>query len=819
MVRSSWRSTFCAVVLQGSLCLALPAFAQTSATRTSSTLQPTDVPRTISYQGILTGTDGKPMHDGQYAITVRLYSDAEGVQAIYDATYQVTVVSGIFNIMLGSGHAPLPMLDKLNSPLWIGITVNGHEELKPYTALSASPYALNVPNNAISSDKLQDGSVTARKIGTDYIGSLWIDGEKVTDRGGKINLEGTNGIDISFDIARNTITFSGNGVHTNSAPALSSPEKLFVEKANDGNINGNLVANGNVDLGGVAANPSIKFTGKAASNLDMNSNSISNIGELFLGKAKSYSGSLSLYSATGAGRASIVSGPLLADHVYTVPDAGANAQFVLNEGSQTIGGTKIFTQAVVGNLNGNATSATSAQRAATADQIANSWVAGSSIISALMSNGGTLTNNTLGNAKTASLATMSIASHTAEQADQIANTFSGGASIERALKSYNKPVGIDITGTAAHASQSNEATHAASSDRAGELLNTFSAGASAASALKSWNGILTNSIAGNAASVTNGVYVSGNYNDPSWLSALAGSKIKGSVSSALTATNAQHAASSDHATNATNADHASTSDHATSAVTAEHSTSSDRATAAVSADHATTAGSVTNGLYSTGKYADPNWLTSLSAAKLIGAVPNADFATTAGSAAPSGIAGGNLGGTYPNPTVIGVDINSGASLVEAINHSTSTISALSIAKNLTISGGSINGSPIGMSMPAAGSFTTSQSTTTLGGVTSPVKGTRYADNNIVAWGDVAADGRINSQFGNVTITRLGAGLYSITLPDMPQASAVQITSQSSTPMIFSAQRLDSTITVRAFDLSASSAPADGAFYFLIVTRP
>ena len=46
------------------------------------------------------------------------------------------------------------------------------------------------------------------------------------------------------------------------------------------------------------------------------------------------------------------------------------------------------------------------------------------------------------------------------------------------------------------------------------------------------------------------------------------------------------------------------------------------------ADTATTAGSVTNGVYSNGSYADPAWLTSLAGAKISGTVANA---TTAGS--------------------------------------------------------------------------------------------------------------------------------------------------------------------------------------------
>jgi len=46
---------------------------------------------------------------------------------------------------------------------------------------------------------------------------------------------------------------------------------------------------------------------------------------------------------------------------------------------------------------------------------------------------------------------------------------------------------------------------------------------------------ITGSITGNAGTVTNGVYTSGSYSDPSWITSLAGSKISGSVASALLA--------------------------------------------------------------------------------------------------------------------------------------------------------------------------------------------------------------------------------------------------------------------------------------------
>jgi hypothetical protein len=82
----------------------------------------------------------------------------------------------------------------------------------------------------------------------------------------------------------------------------------------------------------------------------------------------------------------------------------------------------------------------------------------------------------------------------------------------------------------------------------------------------SFYGSLYGSISGNAATVTNGVYTNESYSNPSWITALAGSKITGNISGQ--------------------------------------------------------AGSVLNGVYTTGSYIDPSWLT-ISAAKVgLGNVTN-----------------------------------------------------------------------------------------------------------------------------------------------------------------------------------------------------
>jgi hypothetical protein len=769
----------------------------------------TDVPRTMSYQGYLSN-DGRAVHDGQYPITVKLYSDPDGINAIYDATYQTPVVNGMFNILLGSGQNPLPSGDMMNMPLWIGITVNGHEELKPYTPLSASPYALNVPNNAITTDKLSDGAVTTRKIGTDFVGSLWIDGDKVSGHGSKINLEGTGGIGISFDITRNTIVFSGNSLTTGTQSL--TPSSNLLGNSGSAGTSGDFVVNGDVDLGGSASSSSIKFTGKAASALDMNGNGLSNVSSLSIGKGMSFDGSLSFSTFGSPFFPTIVAAKHFENHKYTIPDAGANAEFLLSEGNQVVNGMKTFHAPINGNLAGNATTATTAVRAGVAEAITNSWSSGASIVAALMTNGGTLSNNTTGNAVSATFAKSAAEARTAKQADELASTTGAGASIDRALRMYAKPISTDISGTATRAHTAAVADSTAIAANAAGILPTSEAGRSIEKALRTWGGTISNNTVGNASTVTNGVYTTGAYNDPMWLASVSGKKISGAVANAVsaeTALRATAASIADRANAVTNLPAAGES-----VANALHSWGG-----TLSNNINGNAGTVTNGLYSTGKYSDPSWLLSLSASKLVGDVPKAAFATTAGSANPSGTAAGDLSGSYPNPQVVAVEPQAGISIVNAINRGTGTISALSLAKNLTVSGGSINSTPIGTSMPAVGSFTTSQSLNSLGASATPAPGTRYADNNIIAWGEVNADGVVKAQFGNCTIVHDATGSYTITLPTTPKEAAISITSESVGPMTFSSQRTGNAIYVHAFDLMQNAHPGDGSFYFIVVGRP
>ncbi|MEP7233804.1 MAG: hypothetical protein ABI778_00785 [Ignavibacteriota bacterium] len=115
----------------------------------------TDVPRILSYQGQLTTTNGSVMN-GTHRITASLYSDRFGKNSVWSGEYDAVVTDGLFSVILGAGKYKLPGNPEMNKALWIGVKVDGAEELKPLSQLAAAPYALNVPDKSITLNKLAD---------------------------------------------------------------------------------------------------------------------------------------------------------------------------------------------------------------------------------------------------------------------------------------------------------------------------------------------------------------------------------------------------------------------------------------------------------------------------------------------------------------------------------------------------------------------------------------------------------------------------------------------------------------------------------------
>lgn len=202
------------------LAAALVALSMTSAN--AQTIQTgADIPRIISYQGQLQ-SGATVIADGDHLFTARLYSDASGKNLVWKGDYHRAVRGGVFSLQLGSDGQALPDASAINSNLYLSIEVDGSGEMKPYTQMTASAYALNVAN----------GAITKEKMGTDYVSSIRVDGKKVTQRGGALNINSGAGISLSFDEERNALVISND--LTNGLANLNIRPEAATTVANGG---------------------------------------------------------------------------------------------------------------------------------------------------------------------------------------------------------------------------------------------------------------------------------------------------------------------------------------------------------------------------------------------------------------------------------------------------------------------------------------------------------------------------------------------------------------------------------------------------------
>lgn len=98
------------------------------------------VPRKISFQGVLTDTLGNPRPDGPYSLTFRIYNASTGNSPLWTEARTVSVKRGLLSVLLGD-TAPIPDSLKFDRPYWLGIQLGSSAELSPRTELTAVGYS------------------------------------------------------------------------------------------------------------------------------------------------------------------------------------------------------------------------------------------------------------------------------------------------------------------------------------------------------------------------------------------------------------------------------------------------------------------------------------------------------------------------------------------------------------------------------------------------------------------------------------------------------------------------------------------------------
>jgi hypothetical protein len=144
------------------------------------------IPRTFSYQGILTDSSGAPKPDGTYLMTFRLYPSGSGGTPAWSESKSLQLKGGLFSTSLGDA-TPFPGSLLFNTQYWLSVQIGTGPELAPRTAMTATPYSLSseksdsarvsggvapnsvttsgIADNAVTSAKIQNGSIQFSDVG------------------------------------------------------------------------------------------------------------------------------------------------------------------------------------------------------------------------------------------------------------------------------------------------------------------------------------------------------------------------------------------------------------------------------------------------------------------------------------------------------------------------------------------------------------------------------------------------------------------------------------------------------------------------------
>ncbi len=127
----------------------------------SSTMQG-QIPRTISFQGVLTDSIGKPVGDGQWGLTFRLYDDSTEGSQLWNESKVLQTNRGLFSTILGD-VIPFGASVKFDKQYWLSLQIESDPELSPRIPLTAVGYSLN----SLQSDTAKFAYSTVQQVFVD----------------------------------------------------------------------------------------------------------------------------------------------------------------------------------------------------------------------------------------------------------------------------------------------------------------------------------------------------------------------------------------------------------------------------------------------------------------------------------------------------------------------------------------------------------------------------------------------------------------------------------------------------------------------------
>ena len=130
------------------------------------------IPQKINYQGYLTNAVGIPIN-GSIQMAFSIYTDATGGTPLWTETHTVNVASGIYDVVLGEGSPPVPIILTFDAPYYLGVTVGTDPEMTPRKILTAVGYAFRALTvESIGSHTHSGADITSGMVSEGYIDPL-----------------------------------------------------------------------------------------------------------------------------------------------------------------------------------------------------------------------------------------------------------------------------------------------------------------------------------------------------------------------------------------------------------------------------------------------------------------------------------------------------------------------------------------------------------------------------------------------------------------------------------------------------------------------
>ncbi|MFM8281089.1 MAG: hypothetical protein ACKN9Y_05790, partial [Bacteroidota bacterium] len=177
------------------------------------------IPKKLSYQGLLLIDKDTPYPDSSYSITLRLYDASNAGNVLWSETQTLTTVNGVFDAILGEVS---PLTLPFDKQYWLGITISPDPEFSPRVQLVANPFSFR--SDTASFAYSSDTSNMSRGLTYDAIGAVL----SLNGLSGRLLLNGGKGVTISS--TGDTLLID---MVATIGPAFSSDSTLTIRKVGD----------------------------------------------------------------------------------------------------------------------------------------------------------------------------------------------------------------------------------------------------------------------------------------------------------------------------------------------------------------------------------------------------------------------------------------------------------------------------------------------------------------------------------------------------------------------------------------------------------